>query len=93
MVTSGNYEKLVTVNGQRYLHIINPRKGYPTKGILSVTVFLSSAGFRDALATSIFVMGIETGLDRINQLTKTVSIIIDGSENFYKSKNLEIESK
>jgi thiamine biosynthesis lipoprotein len=93
VVTSGNYEKYVTFNGQRYSHIIDPRTGYPTKGILSVTVFSSRAELADALATSIFVMGIETGIDRINQLTKTECIIIDDAGNIYKSKNIEIESK
>lgn len=93
VVTSGNYEKYVTFNGQRYSHIIDPRTGYPTKGILSVTVFSSSAELADALATSIFVMGVETGIDRINQLAKTECIIIDDTGNIYKSKNIEIESK
>jgi thiamine biosynthesis lipoprotein len=93
VVTSGNYEKFVTFNGQRYSHIIDPRTGYPTKGILSVTVFSSRAELADALATSIFVMGIETGIDRINQLAKTECIIIDDAGNIYKSENIEIESK
>ena len=93
VVTSGNYEKYVTFNGQRYSHIIDPRTGYPTKGILSVTVFSSSAELADALATSIFVMGVETGIDRINQLAKTECIIIDDLGNIYKSENIEIESK
>ena len=93
VVTSGNYEKYVTFNGQRYSHIIDPRTGYPTKGILSVTVFSSSAELADALATSIFVMGVETGIDRINQLAKTECIIIDDAGNIFKSKNIEIESK
>jgi thiamine biosynthesis lipoprotein len=93
VVTSGNYEKFVTFNGQRYSHIIDPRTGYPTKGILSVTVFSSRAELADALATSIFVMGVETGIDRINQLAKTECIIIDDAGNIYKSENIEIESK
>jgi thiamine biosynthesis lipoprotein len=92
-VTSGNYEKFVSFNGQRYSHIIDPRTGYPTKGILSVTVFSPSAELADALATSIFVMGIETGIDRINQLGKTECIIMDDAGDIYKSENIEIESK
>ena len=93
VVTSGYFEKFVTFNGQRYSHIIDPRTGYPTKGILSVTVFSSKAELADALATSIFVMGIKTGVDRINQLAKTECIIIDDAGNIYKSENIEIESK
>ncbi len=91
VVTSGNYEKYVEFNGQRYSHIIDPRTGYPSKGILSVTVFAPRAELADALATSVFVMGIETGLDRINQLPQVECIIIDDQGNIAKSDNIEIE--
>ncbi len=90
VVTSGNYEKYVNFNGKRYTHIIDPRTGYPSTGIISVTVFAPKAELADALATSVFVMGKETGLDRINQLPKIECIIIDDNGNISKSKNIEI---
>ena len=91
VVTSGNYEKFVRFNGKRYSHIIDPRTGYPSSGILSVTVFAPSAELADALATSVFVMGKETGLDRINQMPKIECIIIDDKGNIHKSNNIEID--
>lgn len=91
VVTSGNYEKFVNFNGKRYTHIIDPRTGYPSSGIISVTVFAPKAELADALATSIFVMGKEAGLDRINQLPKIECIIIDDKGNITKSKNIEID--
>ncbi|WP_229719269.1 FAD:protein FMN transferase [Winogradskyella schleiferi] len=91
VVTSGNYEKYVNLNGKRYTHIIDPRTGYPSSGIISVTVFAPKAELADALATSVFVMGKETGLDRINQLPKVECIIIDDKGNITKSKNIEID--
>lgn len=91
VVTSGNYEKFVNFNGKRYTHIIDPRTGYPSSGIISVTVFAPKAELADALATSVFVMGIEAGLDRINQLPKIECIIIDDKGNITKSKNIEID--
>jgi len=91
VVTSGNYEKYVNFNGKRYTHIIDPRTGYPSSGIISVTVFAPKAELADALATSVFVMGIEAGLDRINQLPKIECIIIDDKGNITKSKNIEID--
>ncbi|WP_394331537.1 FAD:protein FMN transferase [Psychroserpens damuponensis] len=90
VVTSGNYEKYVIFNGKGYTHIIDPRTGYPSTGIISVTVFAPKAELADALATSIFVMGKEAGLDRINQLPKIECIIIDDNGNITKSKNIEI---
>jgi len=92
VVTSGNYEKYVTFNGTRYSHIIDPRTGYPATGILSVTVFAPKAELADALATSVFVMGKEIGLDRINQLPNVECIIIDEHGNLFKSKNITINT-
>ena len=91
VVTSGNYEKFVNFNGKRYTHIIDPRTGYPSSGIISVTVFAPKAELADALATSVFVMGKEAGLDRINQLPKIECIIIDDKGNITKSQNIEID--
>ena len=57
--TSGSYEKYVTFNGIRYTHIIDPRTGYPASGIVSVSVFAKHTELADALATGIFVLGVE----------------------------------
>ncbi len=91
VVTSGNYEKYAYFNKKRYAHIIDPRTGYPSSGILSVTVFAPKAELADALATSIFVMGKEVGLDRINQLPKIECIIIDEQGNIHTSEHIQIE--
>jgi thiamine biosynthesis lipoprotein len=92
VVTSGNYEKHVIFDGKRYAHIIDPRTGYPSTGIISVTVFASKAELADALATSVFVMGIEVGLNRINQLLKVECIIIGEDGKLYTSNNIKINS-
>lgn len=92
VVTSGDYEKFVVFDNQRYAHIIDPRTGYPTRGIISVTVFAPKAELADALATSVFVMGIEAGLDRIDQLPQVECLIVDAKGNLHRSKNLEINT-
>ena len=38
VVTSGNYEKYFTINGEKYCHIINPTTGWPVKHLASVTI-------------------------------------------------------
>lgn len=93
VVTSGNYEKFVIFNNTRYTHIINPKTGYPASCILSVTVFAPSAELADALATSVFVMGVEVGINRINQIPNVDCIIIDDKGNIHKSKNININEK
>ncbi len=92
VVTSGNYEKYVQFNNTLYTHIIDPRTGYPATGILSATIFTKTAELADALATSIFVMGTQTGLDFINQLHGVECIIVDGDNNILTSKNIELNT-
>lgn len=93
VVTSGNYEKFVKFNNQRYSHIIDPRTGYPSKGIVSASVFATSAELADALATSIFVIGKDVGLDFINQIDGVECIIVDDLGEVHYSKNIDIKSK
>lgn len=92
VVTSGNYEKYVKFNNILYTHIIDPRTGYPATGILSVTIFTKTAELADALATSIFVMGKDTGLDFVNQLKGVECIIIDENNTIITSKNIELNN-
>jgi len=92
VVTSGNYEKYVIFNGKRYTHIINPKTGYPSTGIVSVTVFAPKAELADALATSIFVMGTSVGIDMINQLKGIDCIIIDDTNKIHVTKGIQLKN-
>lgn len=91
VVTSGNYEKYVNLGGKRYSHIIDPRTGYPSSGILSVTVFAPKAELADALATSVFVMGKDVGLNRINQIPGVECVVVDDAGTLHSSDNIEIK--
>ncbi len=90
VVTSGNYEKYLTIDGERHAHIIDPRSGWPVKGILSVTIFAPKAELADALATGVFVMDLESGLDRINQLPEIECIIVDDKGHLHTSDHIQI---
>ncbi len=90
--TSGSYEKFVTFNGKRYSHIIDPRTGYPASGIVSVSVFAKQTEIADALATAIFVLGVDVGLDLINQLNGIDCIIVDDKGNIHYSKNINLKN-
>jgi thiamine biosynthesis lipoprotein len=92
VVTSGNYEKYVRFNGVRYTHIIDPRTGYPATELISVTVFAPKAELADALATAVFVMGKEAGIDRINQIPNVDCILIDHKGIISTSENIELNN-
>jgi thiamine biosynthesis lipoprotein len=89
--TSGNYEKYVTFNGKRYSHIIDPRTGYPATGLVSVSVFAKQTEVADALATGVFVLGVDVGLNLINQLKGIGCIIVDDQGKVHASNNIDIK--
>lgn len=93
VVTSGNYEKYIKFNDVLYTHIIDPRTGYPATGILSVTIFTKNAELADALATSVFVMGVEAGLNFINQLKGVECIIVNKDNKIVSSSQIELQNK
>lgn len=57
--TSGDYERFYVWDGVRYHHIIDPRSGFPARGVRSVTVIHEDAALADAAATALFVAGPE----------------------------------
>jgi thiamine biosynthesis lipoprotein len=91
VATSGNYEKFIIVDGKKYSHTINPRTGVPVTGIKSVTIITTSAEIADAMATPVMIMGINTGLDMINQMKNIEAVIIDDDNNLYTSKNINLK--
>jgi thiamine biosynthesis lipoprotein len=61
--TSGPANQFFYFRGKRYGHIINPKTGWPADGMLSITVLHPSAGWADALATGLYVMGIDRAIE------------------------------
>lgn len=88
IVTSGNYEKYVDIDGIRYCHIINPKTGWPVVNMKSVTIICSDAELADALSTTTFILGRKDGMDFINQLKGVEGIIIDENDEIFFSKNI-----
>lgn len=89
--TSGSYEKYVNFNGILYSHIIDPRTGYPASGIVSVSVFAKQTEIADAMATGIFVLGVEVGLDLVNQIKGLECIIVDDKGKIHSSNGIDIK--
>lgn len=76
VATSGDYERPLKIAGKKYSHIIDPKTGYPTEFIVSATVIAPDCASADALATSITVMGIDSGLALIESLENTEALIV-----------------
>jgi FAD:protein FMN transferase len=89
VATSGDYENYFEKDGVRYHHILDPKTGYPAKGIQSVTVIHKENVFADGLATTVFVMGKTKGLELIESLKDTEAMIIDDEGKIFYSSGFE----
>ena len=86
VVTSGSYEKFAEINGKRYAHIINPKTGYPSVGLTSVTVYGPSAEFANALSTSVMVLGEKEGMKLLVQYPGYKGLLITDNGKLYSKK-------
>jgi len=89
VATSGDYEQYFEVDGNRYHHILDPKTGYPSTGLQSVTIINKSNAIADALATAVFVMGKENGIKLIESLDDTEAMIIDSEGKIFYSSGFE----
>jgi thiamine biosynthesis lipoprotein len=55
--TSGNYEKFFWAEGKLYSHIMNPRTGYPSEGMLSVSIVTPSTLDSEIWAKPYYILG------------------------------------
>ncbi len=63
IASSGDYERFFEQDGARYHHILDPKTGYPARGVMSVSVIASDPAVADGLDTPLFVMGERGALD------------------------------
>jgi thiamine biosynthesis lipoprotein len=74
--TSGDSETFFELEGERYGHILDPRTGYPVKGMVQVTVISSRAEVSDVLSTSLFVMGLKEGARLLDEHSGSSALLI-----------------
>lgn len=86
--TSGDYERYFEDDGVRYHHILNPGTGESTHEIHSSSIIGNVATDTDALSTSVFVLGVEKGLQLINSIPDTEAVIIDNKGRMHYSEGL-----
>jgi FAD:protein FMN transferase len=55
--TSGNYEKFFFAEGKLYSHIMDPRTGYPSEGVLSVSVIAPQTLDSEIWAKPYYILG------------------------------------
>ena len=77
IVTSGIYERFFYYEGKRYHHILDPQTGYPVENDLaSVTIISDKSIDADALSTSLFILGIEKGIQLIDGIENSEAVFV-----------------
>jgi FAD:protein FMN transferase len=86
--TSGDYERFFEADGVRYHHILEPATGRPARAVRSVTVIGPTATRTDGLSKTIFVLGIERGMQILDRLGDVDAIAIDERGEVFYSRGL-----
>lgn len=84
LVTSGDYQRTYTVDGEEYHHIIDPSTLYPSRYWSSVTIVCLDSGLADALSTALFLMTQEEGQALLDQFGAE-ALWVDREGNLYYS--------
>ncbi|MEI6514384.1 MAG: FAD:protein FMN transferase [bacterium] len=83
ITTSGNYRRNVTINGQWFGHIFDPRTGYPVNnGCQAVTVIAPTCTEAGILSTSAFIQGSDEGLQFLDSFHQAEGAIKENNRSY-----------
>ena len=51
IASSGDYERCIILNGKRYSHVLNPKTGWPARGLSSITVVAEQCVIAGSVST------------------------------------------
>jgi FAD:protein FMN transferase len=93
--TSGDYERFVIREKKRYHHIIDPRTGKPSKGVISVTLVGDRGAIIDPLSKVPFILGPEEGMKIVRKFGAEAIIVDEQGKVFMTDgiKNLVDQPK
>ncbi len=89
VVSSGVYERYITVDDKIYHHILNPATGYPYENdLFGVTILCPHSVDGDGLSTACFSLGLEKGMELIESLDDTEAVFITNDGQFHCSSGI-----
>jgi thiamine biosynthesis lipoprotein len=78
--TSADNESFFVIDGVRYHHVLDPRTGWPARGLRSATVLHPEGTVADALSTAVLVLGAERGLEVARRLGAEAVLVDERGE-------------
>jgi len=88
IATSGNYERYFDPDKQAG-HILDPNTGYSADVSISVTIIADTGLQADALATGVFVMGPNAGMELVESLDNVEAFIVDSDRVIHRSSGID----
>ena len=86
--TSGDYERYFEEDGVRYHHILVPGTGEVARAVRSATIIGPDATLTDGLSTTVFVLGVERGMELVSRLPGVEAVIVDKDGLIFYSDGL-----
>ncbi len=87
VATSGDYQRYFIKDGVRYHHIFDPQTGKPARLMISATIISTEVMDADALATAVFVMGPDKGIEWVESMDNVEAMLVLKDESIRYSKN------
>ncbi len=85
VATSGDGKRFIARGGRRYGHILDPRTGQPAASCQSVSIITADPVRADAYATAVFVMGLDAGMQWVEQQEGVEAFIVDAQSDLHRS--------
>lgn len=90
LVTSGIYERNLTVDGKTYHHLFNGKTGYPFENeIAGVTIISDKSVDGDGLSTAVFSMGVADGMAYVESLSDIDAVFVTKNDEIYISSGIQ----
>lgn len=90
VVTSGVYERYFEEDGKRYHHLLSDKTGYPVDNdLMAVSIISDNSMDADILSTSFYLLGLEEGLKKANDMEGVSSIFITLDNKIYLTEDLK----
>jgi thiamine biosynthesis lipoprotein len=85
IATSGDYEQFFKQDEKRYSHIIDPVTGIPSNTCQAVSIVCDDCIFADGIATGIFLLGPEKGIEIANGIADIEALVVSSEGKISES--------